>query len=66
MKEWMKDFQLQEINVLIIYTLIAKWRKGVGGEKPPSTTWKLYDTKNEFGTLSTVCDDSLCTLSSRL
>lgn len=53
MKEWMKDFQLQEINILIIYTLIAKWRKGVGGENPPSKTWKPSNTKNEFTAFST-------------
>lgn len=53
MKEWMKDFQLQEINILIIYTLIAKWRRGVGGENPPSKTWKTSSTKNEFTAFST-------------
>lgn len=77
MKEWMKDFQLQDINVLIMYTLIAKWRKGVGRENPPSETWKLSDTKNELNVFSTrysfvmicnnmICNDSLCTLSSGL
>lgn len=39
MKEWMKDFQLQELTFL--YTLSAKCRKELGVENPPSKTWKF-------------------------